>query len=352
MIADQLEQNRQSAGKLPKAILLAGGFGGSEYLYGLLKKEYDNVNIIRAPYAWSIVARGAVISVLRNSFSSASPKSSRPNERATSLFSRRLGSSLESDASISRGYPPANQAIDWGIFGQQSNDESEALKMPSKNARLATDRILDVFLEDADFRQLLKKASLDHSVDHAKLTTTCCQLLVQYAVDLQDEANHEAQRDVAKLISGSADYILARFNQALLSLNITEATSIRDKATVEDRLVNPLFSERLAQRAKESTLRVSPGDAVKHFLKDERALENLKLGLAQLFDHGQMTIENSEEERESFGYDSDKFKEEDLVDNVLDAPEEEDLSITSPDLGHGDLGTFLILVVHLMTTLT
>ncbi|KAI1843813.1 hypothetical protein JX266_010072 [Neoarthrinium moseri] len=68
LISDQKKEIMRKHGKEPKKILLVGGLGSSRYIYNRLQAEHQNV--LQPTRAWSVVARGAVIAVLRNTFSS------------------------------------------------------------------------------------------------------------------------------------------------------------------------------------------------------------------------------------------------------------------------------------------
>ncbi|KAK7958447.1 hypothetical protein PG988_013295 [Apiospora saccharicola] len=68
LINDQRREIRRKHNREPKKILLVGGLGSSRYIYNRLQEEHQNV--LQPTRAWSVVARGAVISVLRNTFSS------------------------------------------------------------------------------------------------------------------------------------------------------------------------------------------------------------------------------------------------------------------------------------------
>ncbi|KAH6660387.1 hypothetical protein BKA67DRAFT_634255 [Truncatella angustata] len=68
LISDQKKEIMRQYGKEPKKILLVGGLGSSRYIYNRLQAEHQNV--LQPNRAWSVVARGAVIAVLRNTFSS------------------------------------------------------------------------------------------------------------------------------------------------------------------------------------------------------------------------------------------------------------------------------------------
>ncbi|TID21337.1 actin-like ATPase domain-containing protein [Venturia nashicola] len=50
-------------GKIPNAILLAGGLGGNKYLYKFLAEKFPRIEIVQRPYPkpWSAICRGAVI---------------------------------------------------------------------------------------------------------------------------------------------------------------------------------------------------------------------------------------------------------------------------------------------------
>lgn len=45
----------------PKAVILLGGFGGSEYLHERLREALGRVEILRPPRPWRAVAQGAVM---------------------------------------------------------------------------------------------------------------------------------------------------------------------------------------------------------------------------------------------------------------------------------------------------
>lgn len=118
MIAEQQDKILRIEGKPPKRILLVGGLGASRYLYKQLQGRFGNV--VQPKRAWSAVARGAVIKVLRGSFS--------PNDlvtatdpRLTQLLLRlpevderisRLSYGVESGIPITRAYPPLDRVVD------------------------------------------------------------------------------------------------------------------------------------------------------------------------------------------------------------------------------------------------
>lgn len=68
LISDQKKEIMRKHGQAPKKILLVGGLGSSRYIYNTLQEVHENV--LQPTRAWSVVARGAVMAVLRNTFSS------------------------------------------------------------------------------------------------------------------------------------------------------------------------------------------------------------------------------------------------------------------------------------------
>ncbi|ERT02725.1 hypothetical protein HMPREF1624_01026 [Sporothrix schenckii ATCC 58251] len=67
LINDQNKKIVAQEGKPPKKIILVGGLGSSRYLLRKLQTEYSNV--MQPQRTWSAVARGAVIKLLKNTFS-------------------------------------------------------------------------------------------------------------------------------------------------------------------------------------------------------------------------------------------------------------------------------------------
>jgi hypothetical protein len=66
-VTEQYRQIMRTQGKEPKRILLVGGLGSSRYLFKQLQRQFNNV--VQPQRAWSAVARGAVIKLLRHTFS-------------------------------------------------------------------------------------------------------------------------------------------------------------------------------------------------------------------------------------------------------------------------------------------
>ncbi|KAJ5726922.1 hypothetical protein N7493_005949 [Penicillium malachiteum] len=60
-LVSEQEMKAIKAGYPPKAIILVGGFGSSEYLYKRLKTRFDGMEIMQPLDAWSAVVRGAVL---------------------------------------------------------------------------------------------------------------------------------------------------------------------------------------------------------------------------------------------------------------------------------------------------
>ncbi|KAF2108803.1 hypothetical protein BDV96DRAFT_692313 [Lophiotrema nucula] len=68
LVQQQVEQVRQTCQRPPKAIILVGGMGASDYLAALLKEQYKNEIEIRHsnPESWNAVCKGAVMSIVEN----------------------------------------------------------------------------------------------------------------------------------------------------------------------------------------------------------------------------------------------------------------------------------------------
>ena len=118
LVGDQLEKIRQSEGKPPKRIMLVGGLGASRYLYRQLQNKFGNV--VQPQRTWSVVARGAVIKVLRGSFSQDDPITA-ANPRLTQLLLQlpevderisRLSYGVESGVPVTRAWPLVDKAVD------------------------------------------------------------------------------------------------------------------------------------------------------------------------------------------------------------------------------------------------
>ncbi|KAJ5715488.1 uncharacterized protein N7483_012669 [Penicillium malachiteum] len=60
-LVSEQEMKAIKAGYPPKAIILVGGFGSSEYLYKRLKASFEGIEIMQPRDAWSAVVRGAVL---------------------------------------------------------------------------------------------------------------------------------------------------------------------------------------------------------------------------------------------------------------------------------------------------
>ncbi|QPC70663.1 hypothetical protein HYE68_001415 [Fusarium pseudograminearum] len=71
LVYDQYNKVQSVTGKDPKKVLLVGGLGSSEYIYNVLN-ENDKFNnkILRPSDAWSAVARGAVVRLLKENIAS------------------------------------------------------------------------------------------------------------------------------------------------------------------------------------------------------------------------------------------------------------------------------------------
>lgn len=65
LIGEQVQGISKKLGKDPKKILLVGGLGGSPYLYRRLQEQYPG-KVLQPKHVWTAVARGAVISILKN----------------------------------------------------------------------------------------------------------------------------------------------------------------------------------------------------------------------------------------------------------------------------------------------
>ncbi|KAJ5618585.1 hypothetical protein N7528_006696 [Penicillium herquei] len=60
-LVSEQEVKAKKAGYPPKAIILVGGFGSSEYLYKRLNSRFEGIRIMQPRDAWSSVVRGAVL---------------------------------------------------------------------------------------------------------------------------------------------------------------------------------------------------------------------------------------------------------------------------------------------------
>ncbi len=111
---------RRTTGKPPKRILLVGGLGSSRYLHRQLQKHFGNV--IQPQRAWSAVARGAVIKLLKTTFSqqqewvtaATDPQLGQLLINLPEVESRisRLSYGVESGVPVERAFPPVDRAVD------------------------------------------------------------------------------------------------------------------------------------------------------------------------------------------------------------------------------------------------
>ncbi|KAK2600086.1 hypothetical protein QQS21_005172 [Conoideocrella luteorostrata] len=69
LISDQHTLVLKETGKPPKKILLVGGLGSSLYIYNMLDQQFKGI-VLRPLQAWSAVAHGAVVRLLRDKISS------------------------------------------------------------------------------------------------------------------------------------------------------------------------------------------------------------------------------------------------------------------------------------------
>ncbi|CCC12214.1 unnamed protein product [Sordaria macrospora k-hell] len=104
LISEQISMIREKYGGGPKNILLVGGLGGSPYLYNQLNGLHRNV--LQPVRAWSAVARGAVIAVLKGT-SDAIPT-------LPSVVSRvaRFSYGVELGCPVDAVNPPLDRSID------------------------------------------------------------------------------------------------------------------------------------------------------------------------------------------------------------------------------------------------
>ncbi|KAK7927290.1 hypothetical protein PG985_004288 [Apiospora marii] len=118
LISDQKREIRTKHNKEPKKILLVGGLGSSRYIYNRLQEEHQNV--LQPTRAWSVVARGAVISVLRNTLSSKDFAGSQDYKRKQTLHRlpeisarvSRFNHGVESGVPVYRASPPVDVSRD------------------------------------------------------------------------------------------------------------------------------------------------------------------------------------------------------------------------------------------------
>ncbi len=99
-------------------IILVGGLGSSRYLSRKLATEYSNV--MPSPYAWSAVARGAVIKLLKNAFNesdvveAADPLQTQDviNLPEAEVHIARHSYGVETGVPVERVYPPVIEGVD------------------------------------------------------------------------------------------------------------------------------------------------------------------------------------------------------------------------------------------------
>ncbi|KAI0018559.1 hypothetical protein F4780DRAFT_781247 [Xylariomycetidae sp. FL0641] len=103
---------RNHDGKKPSNILLVGGLGSSKYLFDRLQEEHENV--FQPFHPWSVVARGAVISVLQESNSGVDERLSKTLLRMPEVSGRRsrLHYGVEGGVPTSEASPPVDDAYD------------------------------------------------------------------------------------------------------------------------------------------------------------------------------------------------------------------------------------------------
>ncbi len=114
LIDDQRRRIARREGRPPKNILLVGGLGGSRYLYSQLQARYGNV--VQPQRAWSAVARGAVVKLLRSSCAAESAPASRQHQLLLGLPEvstriARLSYGVESGIPVRHARPP----VDWTV---------------------------------------------------------------------------------------------------------------------------------------------------------------------------------------------------------------------------------------------
>jgi hypothetical protein len=71
LVNDQIKTVKEKEGKLPKAVVLVGGFGSCRYLFNILQKENKDrgITVHKSTGAkpWTAICRGAVLKALTNS---------------------------------------------------------------------------------------------------------------------------------------------------------------------------------------------------------------------------------------------------------------------------------------------